>query len=112
MNKKIEKKISKSKIKKGDQVIVLTGKDKGRKGKVLKIFKEKGKAIVEGINLKKKRVKPKTSGKKGETVEIPLSINISNVKIICSKCGKPTRIGKKIEGEKKQRICKKCKQDI
>ncbi len=109
---KIRKGVSGSKIKKNDQVLVITGKDKGKKGKVLKVVKKIRKALVEGINLKKKRVKPKTSDKKGQTIETVFPIDLSNIKFICPKCQKGAKIGIKIEKGKKERICKKCKQSI
>jgi len=100
------------KIKKGDQVLVISGKDKGRKNKIVRVFLKEGKVIVGGINLRKKHVKPKKSGEKGQIVEISAPINVSNLKLICSKCGKPTRVGYKIEGKRKYRICKKCGKEI
>ena len=100
------------KFKKGDQVLILIGKDRGKKGKILKILENKERVLVEGVNLKKKHIRPKTSGKKGEIVEMPFPLNISNVKIICPKCQKPVRVGEKIEEKLKKRVCKKCKQDI
>ncbi|MDD4466906.1 MAG: 50S ribosomal protein L24 [Candidatus Paceibacterota bacterium] len=112
MIKKTKKNITGTKLKKGDQVLVITGKDKGKKGKIMKVLLKEARALVEGINLKKKRMRPKTSGKKGEIIEMPSPISISNVKIICPKCGKAVRIGKNENEGKKQRICKKCKQSI
>ncbi len=100
------------KIKKGDQVLVISGKDKGRKNKIVRVFLKEGKVIVGGINLRKKHVKPKKSGEKGQIVEISAPLNVSNLKLICSKCGKPTRVGYKIEGKRKYRICKKCGKEI
>lgn len=99
------------KIKKGDTVIIISGKDRGKKGKVLDSLPKKERILVEGINLRKKHQKPKRSGEKGQIIEMPLPIHISNVKLICPKCGKPTRIGHKI-GDKNFRICKKCGQEI
>lgn len=96
------------KIKKEDQVLIISGKDRGKKGKVLEVSPKLGKAIVEGVNLRKKHVKPKRSGEKGQTVETPSAINISNLKLICSKCGKTAKTGYKITGNKKYRVCKKC----
>ncbi|MBZ1345077.1 MAG: 50S ribosomal protein L24 [Candidatus Nealsonbacteria bacterium] len=96
------------KIKKGDTVLIILGKDRGRKGKVLKIIPEKESLIVEGINIKKKHIRPKKGGEKGRIVQIAAPIHISNAKLICSKCGKPSRIGYKIIEKKKNRICKKC----
>ncbi len=100
------------KIHKNDQILVISGKDRGRKAKVIAVFPKEGVIIIEGINLRKKHVKPKKSGEKGQIVEVPGPLNISNVKIICPKCGKPTRIGYRKEGKKKYRICKKCGQEI
>ncbi len=100
------------KIKKGDLVLITAGKDKGRTGKIIKSFPKDLKILVEGINLKKKHVRPKREGEKGQVVEIPAALNISNVKIICSKCGKATRVGYSVEKDVKKRVCKKCKQEI
>lgn len=100
------------KIKKGDNVLITAGKDKGRTGKVLKALPKERSLLVEGINLRKKHARSKKSGEKGQIVNIPAALNISNVKIICPRCGKAARVGYKIEGEKKQRICKKCLQEI
>lgn len=104
------------KIKKGDTVLIISGKDRGRKGKVLQVFPKRpgypGKILVEGLNIKKKHIRPKRSGEKGQIVELPGPIDVSNVKILCPKCGKPTRIGYKIVEKKKFRICKKCGGEI
>ena len=96
------------KIKKNDQVLIIAGNDKGKKGKVLKSVPTKGRVVVEGIALVKKHVKPKKSGQKGQTVSAPRAINISNVELVCSKCGKATRVGYEIVEGVKYRICKKC----
>jgi large subunit ribosomal protein L24 len=104
------------KIKKGDNVLIIAGKDKGRTGKITKALPKESKVLVEGINLKKKHVRPKREGEKGQVVEIPAALNVSDVKIICPKCGKVTRVGYKIDkrpdGHPKFRICKKCLQEI
>ncbi|XOB42544.1 MAG: 50S ribosomal protein L24 [Candidatus Nealsonbacteria bacterium] len=100
------------KIKKGDTVLVISGKNKGKKGKILKAFPQKNKVLIEGVNLIKKHQKPKKSGEKGQIIEKPAPINVSNVKIICSKCNKATRVGYKLVGDKKYRICKKCNKQI
>jgi len=94
-------------IKKGDNVIVLIGKDKGKQGKVIKV--KDAQVIVENINLKSKHQKPKTGGKKGEKIKVPRPIAASTVMLICKNCGKPSRIGRQILPDKsKIRICKKC----
>lgn len=100
------------KIQKGDNVLIIKGKDRGRKGKVIKALIGEERIIIEGINLRKKHVRPKKSGEKGQIIEIPAPISVSNVKIICSKCGKATRIGFKITEKEKYRICKKCGQAV
>ena len=100
------------KIKKGDNVLIITGKDKGRKAKVLKSFPSKGLILVEGVNIKKTHKRPKKQGEKGQIVEISFPMQVSKAQILCSKCSKPTRVGYKIEADNKVRICKKCKADI
>jgi large subunit ribosomal protein L24 len=99
------------KIKKGDTVLIISGKDRGRKGKVLRVFPEKESLLIEGINLRKKHLKPKKEGEKGQTVEILAKIYFSKVKLICQRCGKGSRVGYKIREGKKYRICKKCGQE-
>ena len=97
------------KIKKGDNVIVISGKDKGKQGKVIKVLMSEQKVIVENINLKKKHQRSKTGGKKGEKIEVLRPISVSTVSLICKNCGKPTRIGHRVLPDgNKIRICKKC----
>lgn len=100
------------KIKKDDTVLIISGKYRGKRGKVLRVFPKEGKALVEGVNLIKKHQKPQRTGEKGQIVELPSPIDISNTKLICPKCTKPTRVGYKIAGEKKFRVCKKCGKEI
>jgi large subunit ribosomal protein L24 len=100
------------KIKKGDNVIVLAGKNKGQKSKVLFALPAQNKVIVEGVNIVKKHQKSTKSGKKGTTVEKTLPIDVSNVAILDPKDNKPTRIGFKVEGGKKIRIAKRSGQKI
>ncbi|MEK7541198.1 MAG: 50S ribosomal protein L24 [Patescibacteria group bacterium] len=100
------------KVKKGDTVLITAGKDRGRTGKILKSFLKESVVLVEGINLKKKHVKAKKQGEKGQVISTPAPLNISNVKIICPKCGKATRVEYKMEKGEKRRICKKCKSQI
>lgn len=99
-------------IKKNDVVKMLAGKDNGKTGKVLRVFPEEKKIIVEGLNMLKKHNKPKREGEKGQRVEMPRKIDISNAMIICPKCGVSTKISFKLEGEKKMRVCKKCQAEI
>ena len=100
------------KVKKGDTVLIIAGKDKGRTAKIMRALPKEREILVEGINLKKKHVRPKRDGEKGQVVQIPAAMDVSNVKIICPKCGKATRVGYKIEKDIKNRICKKCNQEI
>jgi len=99
-------------IKKGDTVLVICGKYRGKTGKVLKVLPKEGKILVEGVNIVKKHQRPKREGEKGQIVELPAPIDISNVKLICPNCKKATRVGYKISKGKKSRICKKCGQEI
>jgi large subunit ribosomal protein L24 len=100
------------KIKKGDKVYMMQGKDHGKSGKILRVFTADKKVVVEGLNLVKKTMKPRKAGQKGQIIDLPISVDISNVQLVCSSCGKPTRVGFSGEGTKKQRICKKCKATV
>ncbi|KKU90852.1 MAG: Ribosomal protein L24 [Candidatus Jorgensenbacteria bacterium GW2011_GWA1_48_11] len=96
------------KIKKGDNVKILTGKDRGKSGKVVNVDFKSNKATVEGLNIFKKHVRPKRQGEKGEVVQVFRPLAVSNLMIVCPACGKATRIGYAVDKEKKTRICKKC----
>lgn len=96
-------------IKKGDTVVVLTGKDAGRKGKVLRVIPKDNRVVVEGINRVKKHQKPSRTIPQGGILKIEAPLNASNVMLVCNKCNKPTRIGKNIlDSNQKVRVCKKC----
>lgn len=97
----------KTKLKKGDQVQISAGKDKGKSGRILRIDRSAGRIIVEGLNMVKKTQRPKTRNDKGGIIEIEAPIAFSNLRILCRKCG-PTRIGINLQGEKKSRVCRKC----
>jgi large subunit ribosomal protein L24 len=97
-----------TRIKKGDVVKVLAGKDRGKTGKVLRVDKELGKASVEGVNVFKKHSRPKRQGEKGEIVMVTRPMQLSNLMVLCATCGKPTRVGTRIEKNAKSRICKQC----
>lgn len=101
-----------TKVKKNDQVKIIAGKDKGKAGKVLRSFISENKITVEGLNIVKKHRRPRKEGEKGQRIEVPGKINVSNVMLVCPKCGKTTRIGGKKIGDKKVRICKKCNTEI
>ena len=101
------------KIKKGDTIKVISGASRGKTGKVLKVDLDANRVTVEGVNLRKKHVRPKKQGQKGQLIEFPAPLHISKAMLVCSKCGKATRVGLAVkEGEKKRRMCKKCGQAI
>jgi len=96
-------------IKKGDIVLVTTGKDAGKKGKVLRVMPGQNKVVVEGINRVKKHQKPNRAIPQGGILKIESPMNASNVMLLCNKCDKPTRIGSKIlDNNEKVRVCKNC----
>lgn len=95
-------------IKRDDMVKVLSGKDKGKKGKVLQVFPKEGLIVVEGMNAMYKHMKSGRSGESGQKIEFNGPMNVSNVMRICPKCGKPARVGYKTVDSKKVRVCKKC----
>ncbi|MBI4121118.1 MAG: 50S ribosomal protein L24 [Parcubacteria group bacterium] len=94
-------------IKKGDNIIVISGKDKGKTGKITHAFPSDDRVIVEGVNMRKKHRRSTQSRQKGQIVEFASPIHASNVMLVDPKTGKPTRIGMKMEGGKKVRVAKK-----
>jgi large subunit ribosomal protein L24 len=96
------------KIKKGDNVKVLAGKDRGKTGKVLAVSLDAGRVTVEGVNVYAKRVRPKRQNQKGETVHLPRPLHASNVQLVCGSCKKVTRVRMRQEGETKTRTCTHC----
>lgn len=100
------------KIKRNDTVKIIAGKDKGKTGKVLRVFPEDQKILVEGVNLVAKHIRARSAGQKGQKTYLPARLSSSKVMILCSHCSKPARIGYRLLGdeakEKKERICKKC----
>ncbi|MBS7311131.1 MAG: 50S ribosomal protein L24 [Treponema sp.] len=97
----------KFKIRKDDTVQVIAGKDKGKTGNVVRVLPAKNAVIVSGINIVKKAMRKRSQQDQGGIAEIEAPLNISNVAIVCKKCG-PTRIGYKLDGDKKIRVCRKC----
>ena len=97
-------------IRKNDNVLVITGKDRGKRGRVLKVNPDKNRLIIEGVNMIKRHTKPNPQRQiKGGVVEREASLHASNVQLVCPECGKPTRLGRKILGDgRKVRICRKC----
>jgi len=110
------------KLKKGDEVIITAGKDKGKKGKIEKVNPKNGTVLLPGLNISKRHMKKRDEKNPGGIISFPRPLPIANVALICPKCGKPTRIGYKIEkisakgqsrlSSGKKRICRKCKGTI
>jgi len=102
--------MSKVNVKKNDQVLVATGKDRGAKGRVLRVLASDGKAVVERVNMIKKHTRPNPNrGIQGGILEREAPIQISNLKVICPECGKPSRLGRKrLEDGRGVRVCKSC----
>jgi len=100
------------KLKTNDNIIVTAGKDKGKHGKVIQIFADSRKVVVEGVNILKKHIRARKDGQKGQIIELPAPLAESNVSIFCERCQKPVKIGHRVEADKKVRFCKKCKEVI
>ena len=98
----------KLKVKTGDTVVVISGKDKGKQGKVLATFPSENKLIVDGVNVAVKHQKPKSAQDKGGKINVNLKIDVSDVMVVCASCKKPSRIGYKVVNGEKVRFCKKC----
>ena len=100
-------------VRKGDTALVIAGKNTGKKGKILMVIPDKSKVVVEGVNVVKRHSRPTQKLPQGGIMQKEAPIHSSNVMIFCSKCNKPTRIGKKIlENGEKIRICKKCGENL
>jgi large subunit ribosomal protein L24 len=97
-------------IRRNDNVVVIAGRDRGKRGRVLRVLPERNRLIVEGVNLIKRHTKPNPQRNiKGGIVEREASVHASNVQLVCPECGRPTRIGRRILGDgRKVRICRKC----
>ena len=105
--------MAKMNVKSGDEVVVIAGKDKGKKGKVIEVLPGKGKTIVEGVAVATMHKKPRGQAQPGGIIEKEAAIDASNVMLVCQKCGKPARYGWKVNADgTKTRICKKCHEQI
>ena len=100
------------KLRKGDQVAIVTGKDNGKKGTVEKVFSKESKVLVEGINQFKRHLKSRVPGQKSEIITITKPLALANVQLLCPKCKKVTRVGYKMIKDGKVRICRKCNAEI
>ena len=100
-------------VKKGDTVRVLSGKDKGKEGVILRALPTKQRVVVEKVNMVKKAMRPTQQNPQGGIMSIEAAIHVSNVMVVCPECKQPTRTGKRVnEAGKKVRVCKKCGKDI
>ncbi len=100
------------KIKKGDKVKVIYGKDRGREGKVERVYKNSRRVLIPGINIYKKHVKKSDQFPQGGVVELPRPLDVSKVMFVCPKCKSPARLGYDFKGDRKVRICKKCGSEV
>jgi len=100
------------KLKKGDEVKVVRGKDKGKTGKIEKVFPKMDRVIIPNVNLYKRHLKARSQRQPSEIITLTKPLSVSNVKLVCPKCHLPTRVGYKIGDGIKARICKKCSQEI
>ncbi|MEK9153021.1 MAG: 50S ribosomal protein L24 [Patescibacteria group bacterium] len=99
-------------IKKGDQVLIIKGKDKKKKGKIVRTFPASNKVLLEGLNLKKMHKRPRKEGEKGQVVEIAVPLAVASVMFVCPKCGQASRLGCLIKEQNKSRVCKKCRAEV
>jgi large subunit ribosomal protein L24 len=99
---------TKTEIRKHDTVMVMSGKDRGHVGRVVNVYPERGRVQVEGAAVAKRHTRPTRQNQQGGILDKEMPIDVSNVQLVCGSCGKPTRIGHKIEGDTKVRICRKC----
>ena len=96
-------------VKTGDEVVVINGKNRGKRGKIMQVSPKEGKVIVEGVNVVTKHVKPRQMGEPGGLIKAESALYADKVQLICPKCGKPTRVGHDVDKNgKKVRVCKKC----
>lgn len=99
------------KIKKGDNVKIMTGKDAGKTGKVVQVLPQENKVVVENLNQIVKHMKPQKRGEKGQRFTFSAPVQLANVQLVCPKCNKITRVGMKLLADgKRQRLCRKCKE--
>ncbi|HEX5365237.1 MAG TPA: 50S ribosomal protein L24 [Acidimicrobiales bacterium] len=101
------------KIRKGDRVRVLSGKDKGKEGEVMRALPREGKVVVDGVNVARKSQRPTRTTQQGGIIDKDMPIQVSNVALVCPSCGRPTRVGFSIDPSgRKSRLCKRCGGEI
>jgi large subunit ribosomal protein L24 len=99
-------------IRKGDKVRIITGKDKGKESRVLRVFPERDRLVVERVNMVKKHQRPTNKQPQGGILEVEGAIHVSNVMLLCPNCSEPTRVGRRREDGARIRVCKQCENDI
>ncbi len=100
-------------VRKGDEVQVIAGKDRGKRGRVSQVHPEKGRVVVEGVNIVKRHRKANPAKhEQGGIIEMPAPFHVSKVMVVCPRCGKPTRVGHRISEDTKERVCKRCGETI
>ena len=100
-------------IRKGDEVVVIAGRDRGKRGKVQEVDGTSGKVVVAGVNIVKRHTKPNPSkNNKGGIIDQPMPLALGKVMVICPHCGKPTRVGRRVDEDSKERVCKQCGEAI
>ena len=100
------------KLRKGDRVRVMSGKDVGREGEITRVIVEQNRVIIDGVNVAKKHQRATKATMQGGIIDKDMPINASNVALVCGSCGQPTRIGYRFEGNEKVRVCRKCEKDL
>ena len=100
------------KLRKGDNVKVLSGNDKDKTGEVLEVIPKQNRVIVKGVNVRKKATKPRKAGEEGGIISREFPVNASKVAVVCPKCGKAVKVGYKVEGDSKVRICRNCNAEL
>jgi len=101
------------KVKKNDMVMVVTGRERGKTGKVLRVLPESGRVVVERLNLVKRHTKPRGAGSSGGIVEKEAPLDISNVMVFCERCNAPVRVGFKVAADRsKTRVCRRCQESL
>jgi large subunit ribosomal protein L24 len=101
----------KPRLRKGDRVVVLSGKDIGKEGEVTRVIPDRNMVIVDGVNVAKRHQRPTKATMQGGIIDKDMPIHISNVAVLCPTCG-PSRVGYRVEGDEKRRVCKKCGKDL
>ncbi|HSL25873.1 MAG TPA: 50S ribosomal protein L24 [Acidimicrobiia bacterium] len=99
-------------LREGDKVIVISGKDAGKESRISRVFPKKDQVIVEGVNTSKKHQRPRGQTMQGGVIDKDMPIHVSNVMIVCDDCGRPARIGYRIDENGKHRVCRRCGGDL